>query len=95
MAEAYTVSRVRGISIYFNCNVSNMGQEDWCIKKWHLIGRFFFSITWKLSNLMEMKLDHTSKHDCCGFIFNSINLHVDNDCEGLVLCAKIKILADS
>lgn len=42
MAEAYTVSRVCGISIYFNCNVSNMGQEDWCIKKWHLVGRFFF-----------------------------------------------------
>lgn len=41
MAEAYTLSRVHGISIYFNCNVSEMGQEDWHIKKWHLIGVFF------------------------------------------------------
>lgn len=28
---------------------------------------------------MEMKLVHISKHDCFGFIFNFINLHVDND----------------
>jgi len=70
-----------------------MGQEDWHIKKWHLIGGFFFffNITWKLSNLMEMKLDHISKHDCFGFIFNSINLHVDNDfAKGLCYVQKLR-----
>lgn len=29
------------INIYFNCNMSNMGQEGWHIRKWHLIGVFF------------------------------------------------------
>lgn len=32
-----------------------------------------------METLMEMKLDHISKHVHFRFIFNSINLHVDND----------------
>lgn len=69
-----------------NSNVSNMGKQDRHTRNRRLIGScwlflflFFFSNRRKLSNFMEMKLVHISKHDCFGFIFNFINLHVDND----------------
>lgn len=42
-----------------------------------------------------MKQVHINKHDCFDLISHFIKLHVDDDFVKGLLCAKIKILADS